>query len=180
MKNKDFLRIWGFIECILLISLSVVTMAQPQHELSEFIRFYGIAALVIGVTDIVLYAHLGQFTGFGPTVWLISAALSVMAGIMLIVYPTTGHLVLSFLFPLWFFAHSISRMVNLSPIRRSFSSFEYYFTMILNIAGFILGVLMLVRPWVSLFPVRTIVSIYLVLLGIDSALLVRGDGASQN
>ena len=75
------------------------------------------------------------------------------------------------LFPLWFIAHCISRLSNLNTIRLFSGDFTYYFTLILNIIGLILGTLMLLDPWFSLLSIRYIISFYLILLGIDCVIL---------
>lgn len=89
----------------------------------------------------------------------------IMAGIMLLVYSTAGEIIMTVLFPLWFIAHCISRLAHLHDIRLFSGDFTYYFTLILNIMGLILGTLMLVNRF-SLLSIRYIVSFYL-LLGID-------------
>ena len=78
---------------------------------------------------------------------------------------------MTILFPLWFIAHCISRLPNLNTVRLLSGSFTYYFTLILNIIGLILGTLMLIDPWISLLSIRYIVSFYLLLLGIDCIIL---------
>lgn len=160
-----------FVEGVLLILLGVFTMLRPDSALTGFVVIYGLAAVVMGAADILLYVRVSRFTGFGPIVSLLSGTLSVMAGVMLLVYPNAGKLVLSFLFPLWFIAHCISRMANLNKIRFFAGEFTYYFTLILNILGLVLGMLMILDPWFSLLSIRVIVCFYLCLLGVDCIIL---------
>lgn len=47
----------------------------------------------------------------------------------------------------------------------------YYFTMIVNIIGLILGFAMILRPLFSLTVVGLLAGLYLVLLGIESVVL---------
>ncbi len=171
MKNRSGFGWFEFAEGILLILLGVFTMVRPDSALTGFIVAYGIAAVVMGVADILLYVRVSRFTGFGPIVSLLSGTLSVMAGIMLLVYPNAGKLVMTFLFPLWFIAHCISRLANLNKIRFFAGEFTYYFTLILNILGLVLGVLMILDPWFSLLSIRIIICIYLLLLGADCIIL---------
>ena len=70
--------------------------------------------------------------------------------------------------PIWFIAHCISKLSHLRTIRITAGSGMYYFTMIVNIIGIVLGFIMVINPVFSLISVSYIVSIYLVLLGIDS------------
>lgn len=132
---------------------------------------YGITAVVMGVADIILYIEVERYTGFGPVLSLISGILSVMSGIMLVVYPRTGVLVLTVLFPIWFIAHCISRFTNLNHIRFVAGNGVYYFMLIINIIGLILGTLMILSPLLTLTTIRCFAGIYLVLLGVDSVVM---------
>ena len=135
------------------------------------LELYGIAAVVMGVADIILYVQVERYIGFGPILSLISGILSVMSGIMLVVYPRTGVLVLTVLFPIWFIAHCISRLTRLNHIRFVAGNGVYYFIMIVNIIGLILGFLMVLSPLLTLTTIRCFAAIYLILLGIDSVVM---------
>jgi len=104
------------IEGVLLLGLGSYTFAQPDRALTGFIVMYGIVAVTMGIADILLYVRVERFTGFGPIVSLISGALSVMTGVMLLVYPNAGKWVMSLLFPLWFLAHCIGRLSGLGLV----------------------------------------------------------------
>ncbi len=171
MRRRSGFGWLDFVEGILLILLGAFTMLRPDSALTGLIVIYGIAAVVMGAADILLYVRVSRFTGFGPIVSLLSGTLSVMTGAMLLVYPNAGKMILSVLFPLWFLAHCISRMANLNKIRFFAGEFTYYFTLTLNILGLVLGMLMLLDPWFSLLSIRVIVSIYLILLGVDCVIL---------
>ena len=118
---------FGWMECIegvLLLGLGSYTFAQPDRALTGFIVMYGIVAVTMGIADILLYVRVERFTGFGPIVSLISGALSVMTGVMLLVYPNAGKWVMSLLFPLWFLAHCIGRLSGLHTVRLWAGDFE--------------------------------------------------------
>ena len=89
----------------------------------------------MGIGDILLYIRMERFIGFGPVISLISGIVSVMAGIMLVVYPGAGVMVLSVLFPIWFIAHCISRLSHAGTIRLFSGNGMYYTTLILNGVG---------------------------------------------
>lgn len=101
---------FGWLELtsgVFLLALGILAFAKPDLALTGMIHAYGVAAVVMGVADIILYIQLERYTGFGPILSLVSGILSVMSGIVLIVYPQTGVLVLTVLFPIWFVAHCI-------------------------------------------------------------------------
>lgn len=109
-------RSFGWAELIiglLLIFLGIFTLARPEGMLTGVIVIYGIIAVILGVSDIVLYVKLEKFTGFGPMMSLISGILSVMCGIMLIANPNVGKWALTIMMPVWFIAHCISRLAHL-------------------------------------------------------------------
>ena len=167
-------------EGILLILLGGYTFARPGHALTGFILVYGIMALIMGVADILLYVRIERYIGFGPIVSLISGTLSVMSGVVLLFHPNAGKIVLTVLFPLWFIAHCISRLSNLNTVRLFTGNFNYYVTLILNIIGLVLGTLMLINPWISWVSIRYIISVYLVVLGVDCIVLAISRIGSRN
>ncbi|MCD8331174.1 MAG: DUF308 domain-containing protein [Oscillospiraceae bacterium] len=152
--------------------MGVLTLVWPNGALNTLVMLYGVVAVVIGIADIIFYVKMEQYMAFGPTVALITGILGVMAGIMLVVYPSSGTMALTVLFPIWFIAHCISRLSHLNIVRFTAGSFYYYFSMILNIIGLVLGVLMLIRPQLSFVSVSLIIGLYLILLGIDKIVQV--------
>ncbi len=161
---------FGWLELILgilLVILGIFSMINPNTALTGIVIVYGIAAIVIGISDIMMYVRVERYTGFGPMVSLIGGILSVMSGVMLFVYPNAGKWILSLLFPIWFIAHCISRLAHLSSMRIYMENFAYYLTLILNILGLISGFMMIFHPFVSLLSVSYIIGLHLILLGID-------------
>ncbi|MDO4175445.1 MAG: hypothetical protein Q4D42_11845 [Eubacteriales bacterium] len=87
---------------------------------------------------------------------------------------------MTLLFPIWCIAHCISRLAHLPTMRMMVRNDAYYFALIINIIGLILGFLMICHPMFSLLSVGYIVSLYLILLGIDSiAIAFSGVGSRK-
>ena len=165
---------FGWLELVvgvLLIILGIATLIKPGSVLTGVIVVYGIIALLTGIDDIIFYAKMEQHMGFGPTISLISGILSVLAGMILLVHPAAGKWALALLLPMWFIAHCIARLSHLNIIRFTAGNGMYYFSMVMNILGLLLGCLMLVRPAVTLFSFGWIIGIYLIVLGADSVVL---------
>lgn len=152
---------------IALIVLGVLALANPDLALNGMMIAYGIAAVVMGVADILLYIRVERYTGLGPILSLISGILSVMSGVMLMLYPRAGVLVLTVLFPIWFIAHCVSRLMHVNHIRYVAGDGVFSFALVVNIVGLILGFLMLLSPHTTLSTLRWFAGIYLVLLGVD-------------
>ena len=140
---------YGWLELaigILFIVLGIWVFADPRGVLTGLAFACGVAAVVTGIGDIMLYVHMEQYIGFGPIVSLVFGIFSVMTGILLLLYPQAGAMTLTLLFPVWFIAHCISRLAHLSSIGFVAGKGTYTFTLIVNIIGLILGFLMLLSP----------------------------------
>lgn len=161
---------YGWFELIMgifLVLLGVFTLLRPERTLTGIVFLYGIVAVVTGISDIVFYARAERYSGFGPMISLISGILSIMAGIMLLAYPSAGKWIMILLLPIWFIAHCVSRLAHLHLIRVMAGNFYYYFTLVVNIIGIILGCMMIVWPSLSLFSASFLIAFYLILQGID-------------
>ena len=156
---------------ILLITLGIYSLIRPAGMLPGVTVIYGLFAVITGIADIVFYVRMERRTGFGPAVSLVTGILSVLAGILILCNVSAGKWVIAILFPIWFIAHCLSRLSHLTLLRLTVGDAYYYFTLVINILGLILGVLMLFNPMISMFSVSWLIGIYLILLGMDSLFL---------
>ena len=156
---------------ILLVVFGVVTLFRPERTLTGIVILYGIIAVVTGISDIVFYVRAERFTGFGPTLSLISGIFSIMAGFMLLVYPNAGKWIMILLLPIWFIAHGISRISHLNVIRFTAGKVDSCFILILSILGLLLGCMMIVWPSIAVFSAGFLIGAYLILLGIDNIVM---------
>lgn len=171
MKNRSG---FGWIELIsglCMLLLGIFTIFRPQGMLTWFVVIYGLLALITGICDIVFYIKTERYLGFGPVIALISGILSVMAGAILMSRPQMGKWILSVLFPLWFIAHSISRMTHLNTIRFTAGRKFYYISLITNTLGLVLGVIMLFEPVFAFITAGVLIGIYLVASGLETILI---------
>ena len=67
-----------FIMGVCLVLLGVFTFLRPRSIFDGIAVVYGVAAVVTGICDIVIYIKEERFTGFGPVVSLVAGILSVM------------------------------------------------------------------------------------------------------
>ena len=93
---------WELIAGIVMIALGIASLARPSLAVTGLVYAYGIAGVIVGVTDILRYIRVERYTGFGPMVSLVAGVLSVMAGVVILVNPQVGMVVFSLLFALWF------------------------------------------------------------------------------
>ena len=147
----------GWTELILgivLIILGIFIIKQP-------------VGIITWIADIVLYVKMERFTGFGPIISLVTGILGIMAGFMLMVHPSAGTWAIAMLLPIWIIAHCISRLSHLQYMKMHFGSTYYTLSLILNILGLIVGIMLVFRPMVTILSMGVLVGSYLILEGIE-------------
>lgn len=159
---------------IILIILGVVIMRQPVGILTWIVILCGVLAIFSGIADIVMYVKMERFTGFGPVVSLVTGILGVMAGFMLIAHPGAGTWALAMILPIWIIAHCISRLSHLQYMKMHFGMTYYTISLILNILGLIVGILLLFRPMITLFSMGVLVGAFLIIEGVECILAGLG------
>ena len=168
MRNGKSLGVVELLLGVLLVLLGLYTFGNPSSALESVALIYGILALVTGIADIVFYARMEQRTGFGPVVSLVMGILSVLAGLLILFNLSAGAWLIATLFPIWFLAHCISRLVQLPLTRLTSGNATFWFSLVVNVLGLVLGVLLLANPVLSILSTGWIVGAYLIALGMDS------------
>lgn len=171
MRKRSGFGWFEFISGLCMLLLGIFTLARPQSMFAGITVLYGAIAISTGICDIVFYIKAERFLGIGPVLALVTGILSVMAGAALLSHPGMGEWILSVLVPVWFIAHCISRLTHLNMIRFVAGRGYYYFSIVLNIFGLILGTVMLCDPIFSILTTGTLIGIYLILAGAESIVL---------
>ena len=180
MKKQSGFKWMELVIGIALILLGIFTFMNPGKTLTGAVMVYGIVAIITGIADIVFYVRAERYTGFGPAVALVTGILGVMAGVMLLAYPTAGKWIFLLVFPVWFITHCISRLSHLDMIRLVAGKFIYYVTLVINIVGIVLGVMMIFRPRIAFLSAAVVIGAYLILLGIDSIVMAFSRIGARN
>lgn len=179
MKKRSGYGIFELIVGILLAVLGIVSFFKPDAAVTWVVILYGVFAVVVGISDILLYVKAERYTGFGPVTSLITGIFSIMAGFMLLVYPDAGKWIFVFLLPVWFIAHCVSRLAQLNMIRFVAGDTTYRVVLLLNIIGILLGTLMILRPVLSFVAAGVVIGAYLIVTGIDMIITAVGKMGSK-
>ena len=165
MRKHSLFIYFELLLGIILFIAGVMSFIAPVDSLYFFSVLFGIIVILYGVTDVIVYIRLERYTAFAPMLSLISGILSVMAGIMLVIYPNTGIAGFLILFPIWFIAHSVSGLTRLDDVKYFQGNGMFVLSLILNILGLILGLMMLFDPVIAIVPVSYFIGIYSILIG---------------
>jgi uncharacterized membrane protein HdeD (DUF308 family) len=170
VKNRSGFGWMELVTGILMILLGILSFLEPSEFISGLIYLYGIIAVITGIVDIVFFMKVSR-TGVGPAVSLITGTISLMAGIMLMIAPGMGQWIIAFLFPLWFITHCVSGLSHAGLIRNLAGNGAFIATLILNVCGLILSVMMIISPKYALVSTSWMIGLFLVVLGIGSVII---------
>ncbi len=174
MKSSTRKSNFGWPELILgiiFIALGIYTLINPSSSFLGVVAIYGVAAIITGIVDIVLYVKLERRTGFGPVVSLAAGIFSTIAGILILLNPGAGGRAISVMFPIWFISHCISHLATGGITRFVAGNTYYIFSLVINILGILLGTMLLFNPVASAFSVTWLVGIYLIVLGVGNIVM---------
>lgn len=154
---------WEFLFLgILFIIVSLVAFGNPMGSLEALAIVFGVMAIVSGVWFIL--------NRFGSMARLAVGVLEILLGLLLIFYPGLGATVIALAFAVWFIADSISNL-SLLNFYRSIGPGYYWFMLVVNILGIVLGVLMFIQPVISILTLSFLVGFYFMMVGIGYILL---------
>lgn len=171
MTQKSKFKWTELILGILLILLGIYTFAKPSTALTSVVILYGLLSIITGAADIVIYVALERRTGFGPTLSLVTGVLSILVGLLILLNPAAGKWTLAVFFPIWFIAHCISRLANIGLTRIVAGTAYFYFSLIINILGLLLGFILILNPWASVLTMSYTIGFYLILIGVGSIVM---------
>lgn len=180
MKRRSTFGWLDLLIGILFVVLGILTLVYPPMALSWLIILLGIAAIASGISDIVLYAKLRKNTGLEANITLVTGIISALAGLILILNPLIGRWILNIVFPIWFIARCISRLVGYDYIKQTAGKGAAIAMLCLNILGLLFGILMVFNSAIFTMSMGILVGITLIILGISSIIEAFSDmGASD-
>ena len=175
MNRRSDIGWFELIVGIILIIFGVVIMRQPVGVLTWIVILCGLIAVISGIGDIVLYVKMERFTGFGPVISLVTGILGIMAGFMLIAHPGAGTWAIAMILPIWIIAHCISRLSHLQYMKMHYGMTYYTISLILNILGLLVGILLIFRPMITILSMGVLVGGFMIIEGVE-LILVGLDG----
>ncbi|QFP79939.1 HdeD family acid-resistance protein [Latilactobacillus graminis] len=155
---------------VIFLIVAYCLFKQPGKTLSGLVIVIAIAAIIRGISKISAYSRLRQETGMRATLMLVDAIVDVILGILFILNVPAGVAALGYIFAFWFLFDSIIALLNVSHLKQ-FNTGLYILSMILNILGVIVGLLLLMAPVVAAVTIATLVGFYFAFFGINAIII---------
>ena len=148
-----------FLIGLLFVIASLVSFNNPDSSLKAVVYVFAIAAVLKGIFELFFRRKLHEFTNQKSTLLMI-------LGVFLLFNTNAGLLALPYIFAIWFIVDSIMGLVGADIYKVNGSSY-YWFILIVNIIGIIVGIMLLFNPIVSAFTLAFLVGFYLMMIGIS-------------
>lgn len=164
MKTKRF--DWAsFFLGVLFILVSLVSFQDPVGNLQAIVAVFGIIAIVKGIFELFFRSKVRELTGFKVKMPMVLGVFDLVIGILLLFNINAGVMALPFIFSIWFLIDSIVGLFT-SDHAKMVSTGYFWFTVIINILGVIVGFILLFNPLSAALTLSFLVGFYFMLFGI--------------
>lgn len=166
--NRTLSRVLWIVAGALLIVAGVVCLMSPGKALSGLALFLGIAMLLSGVADIVVFAVAHKYTA-GSGWFLVDGILTVLLSIFILCNRWFTTVTLPLLFGMWLIFSGVSKFANSFDLQRLGIRGWGWFTalgIVLAVAGF----LSFLNPLAGAVTITVLIGMFLILQGVASVL----------
>lgn len=166
MTNENRKFDWGsFFIGVVFIIVSMIALRNPTVNLATIVMIFAIAAILEGIYQITIRRVVRKATGYKSTIMIVTGILNLIIGIILLFNIYEGILVLPYVFAIWFILRSVEGLLS-SGLTKIVSKSYYWFTIIINIIGIVLGIMLFKNPFSSVMTITYIVGLNFMLFGI--------------
>ncbi|GAA2916406.1 DUF308 domain-containing protein [Enterococcus pseudoavium] len=155
----------SFILGLLFVFVALMSFRDPVGNLVAIVIVFGVFAILKGIFELFLRNRLKDFTGYKAKMPLLVGVLDILIGIFLLWNMKASIIALPFVFAIWFIVDSIFGLFNLD-VARKFSNGHFWFSLIINILGVIVGVMLFSHPITSALTLSFLVGFYFMMWGI--------------
>lgn len=157
---------WGsLILGILFVLTALVSFQDPAGNLITIVMVFATFAILKGLFEIFIRNRMKELTGYKAYTPIILGVIDIVIGVYLFFNLTIGVTVLPFIFAIWFILDSVFGLFSLE-LAKSVSTGYFWFTLIVDILGIILGIMLLMNPLSSALTLSFLVGFYFMLFGI--------------
>ncbi|MGX7351827.1 acid-resistance membrane protein [Enterococcus canis] len=157
---------WGsFLLGILFIIVALFAFQDPVGDLAAIVLIFGCFAILKGIFELFLRNRLKTLTGSKTWMLIIVGIIDILIGVFLLFNLQASILALPYVFAIWFIIDSVFGLFTLD-YAREVSNGYYWFTIIVNILGILLGIMLLFNPLSSALTLAFLVGMYFMFFGI--------------
>lgn len=157
---------WGSLLLgVLFVIVSLLSFQDPVGNLVAIVMVFAVFAFLKGIFEIIGRNRLKELTGYKAKMPLVVGIIDILIGIFFLFNVNAGVMALPFVFAVWFIIDSIFALF-VTDLAKNISTGYYWFTVIINILGIFLGIVLLFNPISSALTLSFLVGFYFMMFGI--------------
>ncbi|MGC6769100.1 HdeD family acid-resistance protein [Enterococcus sp. LJL51] len=157
---------WGSLLLgILFVLTALLSFQDPAGNLIAIVMVFAVFAIFKGIFELIGRNRLKQLTGYRAYAPIVLGVIDMIIGIYFLFNLGVGVSVLPYIFAIWFIVDSVFGLFTLE-LARAFNTGYYWFTLIVDILGIILGFILLFNPLSSALTLSFLVGFYFMMFGI--------------
>ena len=157
---------WGYlIVGILFMVVAFMSLSYPEGNLLAIVMYFGIGAIIKGCFELFNRKKINRLAGEESNLPILLGILDVLIGLLLLFNIGASLAMLPYFFAAWFLVDSIYDLF-FAKLYKKVSKAMYCFTIISNILGIILGVMLLFNPITSALTLAFLVGAYFMVTGV--------------
>lgn len=165
-KSLKTYKTWAIVLSVVTMVLGLVMICWPNISAVAICYLMGAVCIVVGIYEIIRYFDLGLI-GVLFRYDLFLGIMSVLAGILLVLHPDGGVVILPVVLGFYIILASVFS-IQISTEARHFGFSGWWGALLLGIAGAILGVLMILDPFRGAAALMVFTGISLLVTGVES------------
>lgn len=166
-RNKKGIDWGSLILGILFVITALVSFQDPTGNLLAIVMFFAIFAILKGVFEIFARNKVKELTGYKAYMPIIIGVIDILIGLYLLFNLNIGIVALPFVFAIWFIMDSIFGLFTLD-LAKTVSSGYFWFSLIVDILGIVVGIILLMNPLSSALTLSFLVGFYFMIFGITN------------
>ncbi|MDU5511000.1 HdeD family acid-resistance protein [Enterococcus gilvus] len=166
MERKTTFSWPYFLMGILFILVSLAAFRDPGSSLVAIVYVFAFSAILKGLFELFFRRKLHEFTSQKSTLMMVLGVVDILIGIFFLFNITAGLVALPFVFAIWFLFDSIVGLLTAS-IYKLGSTGYYWFHIVIDVIGVILGFMLLFNPLTSALTLAFLVGFYFMMAGIS-------------
>lgn len=161
---------WGeFVSGVLFILLAVYFFRRPSLALGSLVALAALLAIVRGIISLSSYSKFKQIM---PVNWtmIVAGIVDIIIGLIFLFDNAIGSLAIAYLFAIWFIVDSLVGLLTSNHLK-NFGTIWFVLSIIFDVLGLIVGILMFIQPIYAAFTIVFMISWFFLIIGINNMIV---------
>ena len=155
---------WGYL-IIGILLVSFMSLVNPESNLLAIVMYFGVGAIIKGCFELFNRRKINMVTGEQSNLPILIGILDIIIGVLLLFNIGASLAMLPYFFAAWFLIDSINDLF-FAKVFKGVSNEMYWFTIIANVLGIILAVMLLFDPITSALTLSLLIGAYFMITGV--------------